>query len=669
MNPDHLPAPHPTFRVLGPVSVWDGESYQPLPASKPVSMLATLLTSPNEVTSNEFLLRAVWGDEADVDARSALRTCTTRLRKLLVRHNLGDDLIQTVSGGYRLRAGVEELDLLLFREHVVGSTRLEGVDPQVRALRGALDLWQGSLLCNVGSDVLHRGVVPLLEEERLQVLERIVDLLVRDGRDQEALAELQLLTRSHEGHERFALQLVGVLYRAGRREDALAECTRMKQYLSDELGLDPTPELTAAEMAILTGQPMVPGATAPPAPTATSLSVAAPAVDDTTGPAAAGPVASGVGDAGGTGGTVHLLRPAAVVEEQPPAPAPTLPTSRSLLGSSGFVGREDELDRLVNQLTGRDGVRSLCLLVGSPGVGKTSLALHAAARVAEHVAGHGAGGSVQAMVRMRDHDDRPRDREDVVADLAAQLGPGAHDTSTSPGLLLLDDAVREQDVAAIADAYPHRSVLITTGAPMLRLVRTHGALVHRVEELQMADALALLGRLLGPAGVAEDMLAAYDIVTHCWRNPLALRVFAATLQTRPAWGLSAAAQWLREDPVARLSGGAGDLSLAAYFDLAMLRLEPPLPDVVTRLSALDDDGFSLREAGDALDGDRFGPPHQHLDDLVNRGWLDELAPGTFRVDPLVRAFALRSPAPARGPSAVPVLRPCPALDPPQEGAR
>lgn len=617
----------PTFRVLGPLSVWDGETYQPLAASKPASMLATLLTSPNEVVSNDFLLRAVWGDEAEVEAKPALRTCTTRLRKLLVRHNLGDDLIQTVSGGYRLMAGVDELDLLLFRERVVSSTRLDSAAAQVSALRGALELWQGSLLCNVDSDVLHRGVVPLVEEERLQVLERIVDQLVSGGLDSEALAELQALTRSHEGHERFALQLVGVLYRAGRREDALAECTRIKQYLADELGLDPTPELTAAEMAILTGESLG----GPGAGTSDRIDRAEDA-ERTEDP----------GDTTPTG-TVHQLRPtpsgrpAAPAAAQPPLPDPGLP---ALAGSSGFVGRQEETDRLVQQLRSDPGSRAVCLLIGPPGVGKSSIALHTAARIAARTSDDPAPRTAgQALVRMRDAADLPRPLTDVLAEISAGGRPA--------GLLLLDDAAHEEDVAAIADAFPDRSILVTTGTPMLSLVRTHGALVHRVGPLAMADALALLGRLLGTNAVAEDMLAAYEIVSLCWRNPLALRVLAATLATRPSWGLSTAASWLGEDPVARLSDGSGALSLAAYADRAMRRLGDPLAQLVTELAALDLEDFSLGDVCDRLPGKCDA--HLDLSDLVDRGWLDELAPGRYRVDPFVRAFVGRAGASARSP--------------------
>lgn len=580
---DQSNACRPTFRVLGALSVQVEGEYVALPACKPGNMLAGLLVSPNEVTSNDFLSRVVWSDDSDVDTRAALRTCTTRLRKLLLRHNLGDELIETVPGGYRLKAGPADLDLLRFRELVATSVRMADADEQLTMLRDALNLWNGPVLCNVDSEVLHRGVVPLLEEERLQALERVIAVFRANGHDDAALAELQQLTRTYEGHERFALRLAETLNAVGRREDALAECRRIKGYLDDELGLEPTQELRELEVAILRGESSRPVAGSEAIPTAED------AVED----------------------------PAEEAIE-------AAPTSSGIAVQSGFVGREDSLAALTGVLTANPGAPALILVTGAPGIGKTALATAVAGRVKSTY-------PTAEVVALRTGG-RARPTDEVLEEVRFRVG-----SSYQRVLLVLDDAGDEGQVAEILNGLAGAAALVTASVDLLGLVRSHGAFVHRVRPMTDAEAFALLCSLLGDGRLVEDLTSAHELVRNGWGNPLVLRMIATLMQVRPSWSAQQCVAWLSDDPVLRLSSAGESMSLLKIYQQASDRLAPELRDTVELLANRPErtlgrkSSFSKTQARGLLNGST----DSLLPRLVTMGWLDEVSPDTFHFDRMI----------------------------------
>lgn len=580
----------PLFRVLGALSIRTDHGYEPLLTTRPTAMLAALLTSPNEITSHDFLVRAVWGDAADVDGRRALRTCTARLRKLLVRHGLDEGLIRSVPGGYRLCAGPQDLDLMLFRESVLDAGRLCDPDDQIAGMRRALDLWDGELLCNVESDVLHRGVVPLLEEERLQVCEQIVTLQLRHGRDADALKELQPLTRTHPGHENFARDLIGVLHRAGRREDALAECARIKTYLSDELGLDTSTEIGRLEMAVLNGEPV----DRPAAPVVVTHRDQAP---HTQPPA---PV---------FGAALPPDTTKTAAEQGSPLPAPRL-----------LVGRERDVERILGMMHAAAG-RGVGVITGPPGIGKSTLALAVASRIEPT--------GERVFVSMRDEQGRRRD----IASVLNQIG-NSGPPRPGPSLIVLD-AVDDLDQAhAVLDQFVGAATLLTAERSLLGLVRSHGAWLHRLRPLGTADAIELLCRLLGSETVHADVVNAHALVRLCAQHPLLLRAAGAFVQAHPHWGTAQCVQWLAADLVGRLSSGAmAPLSVAGYYDDAHARLPDASARSLDLLVADAPESFGVEAARRRL-GSLYP---SGVEQLLERGWLDEVAPGLFRVDEFVAA--------------------------------
>ncbi|HEX4931414.1 MAG TPA: BTAD domain-containing putative transcriptional regulator, partial [Gaiellaceae bacterium] len=96
-----------------------------------------------------------------------------------------------------------------------------------------------------------RAEIARLEGLRLQALEARFEAMMAVGRQSEAVGELQALVGLHPLDERLRAQLMVALYRSGRQAEALETYRIARQLLSDELGLEPSPELRALEQSIL----------------------------------------------------------------------------------------------------------------------------------------------------------------------------------------------------------------------------------------------------------------------------------------------------------------------------------------------------------------------------------------------------------------------------------
>ncbi|MFJ9329874.1 BTAD domain-containing putative transcriptional regulator [Streptomyces sp. NPDC101230] len=610
------------FQLLGPLALADGPDAVVLQPSKPVILLAALLLHANSTVSAEYLQRAVWGEDQPATAKAALQTCVLRLRRLFAKHGVTGTSIEAVPGGYRITAGPPTLDLLGFRDQVRRATAL-AADPEAElyTLKDALSLWQGSLLANVRSDVLHRDEVPRLSEERLCAVERVCDLLLGLGRCGEALVDLWTATRVYPGHERFHEQLIEALYRTGRQSQALAEYRRVKGFLLDELGVDPSPSLRQLELSILRGEDLGTG------------EAAVPAMD----PAPASRVIRGA--------TVPLpaAAPGAV-------PVPAVPH---------FTGREAEAVAMAARLTaapppGADGQRPLTVLVsGAPGIGKSALAHHVAHLVRDSFP---AG---RLLVRMTRADGHPRTADEVAAEVADALGPGR---AGERALLVLDDVVDADQVRpllapGVRTEGPDLAVVVTSRMGLGGLIATHGGWVHRLTAFTEAESYALLLAALGPERVEAEPRAARRLTALCGHFPAALRILTARLLTRPGLRLGDAVDWLGDDPLARLTlTDSPDHSVSGLFDRALGRLDPRLSEALLRIGTGPPEllgeptatkGPEAPERPADMDGGggtKSHPPvpEDVLEQLADAGLLEDGPPGPYRIHDLLRAHLRRT---------------------------
>ncbi|HZG03288.1 MAG TPA: BTAD domain-containing putative transcriptional regulator [Streptomyces sp.] len=337
------------FEVLGPVTVrTEDGSPVAVPGAKVRALLADLLVHHGRPVPVDRLVDDLWGDTPPGDPANTLQTKVSLLRRVLDRAEEGARaLVAYGPAGYALRVPDEAVDSGRFAA-LTARARRES-DPRARAslLADALRLWRGGAFADVRDAPFARAAIARLEEQRLTALEELAELRLETGEHVLPADELGDAVADHPLRERLRAAHMLALYRAGRQNEALDAYADIRRRLAEELGVDPGARLTALHQAILRQDPDL----APAAPAAATSPVTA------VGPAGTdAPVGTGAPDAAGVRPRTNL-------------PAPV----------SSLVGRREAVARVCALVAaGR-----LVTLTGPGGVGKTRLALEAAARLAD----------------------------------------------------------------------------------------------------------------------------------------------------------------------------------------------------------------------------------------------------------------------------------------------
>jgi DNA-binding SARP family transcriptional activator/ABC-type branched-subunit amino acid transport system substrate-binding protein len=240
------------FRVLGPLEAVDDAGAQlPLGGPKQRALFAYLVLEANRVVSTDKLIDQIWGDEPPDAARQTLFTYVSRLRKLL-----GTGRIQARAPGYVLQADRREVDALRFADRIQEAHQAA---PDRRAvadgLRDALGLWRGPALADIADFAALQPAIARLEEQHLTATEDLLQVELDLGLHREVLSTLDSLTREHPLRERLWTLLITALYRAGRQADALGAFHRARRVLAEELGIEPSAELTKLNQQVLQQDP------------------------------------------------------------------------------------------------------------------------------------------------------------------------------------------------------------------------------------------------------------------------------------------------------------------------------------------------------------------------------------------------------------------------------
>jgi DNA-binding SARP family transcriptional activator/streptogramin lyase len=233
------------YLILGPLEVRDGETEVELRGGQQRKLLAILLLHSGEAVSSDLLVEELWDGKPPGTAAKALQGYVSSLRK-----QLGQETVETVGGGYRLTVAPKDLDSGRFEELLAEARSLEPA-PAAAKLREALALWRGPALADFAYDDFARREIDRLDELRLGVIERRIDLELALGHHDDLVPELEGLVHSYPLRERLRGHLMVALYRCGRQAEALDAYRDARTALRDELGLEPSEELQALQRAIL----------------------------------------------------------------------------------------------------------------------------------------------------------------------------------------------------------------------------------------------------------------------------------------------------------------------------------------------------------------------------------------------------------------------------------
>ncbi|RKR92057.1 DNA-binding SARP family transcriptional activator [Micromonospora pisi] len=510
-------------RLLGPVEVLGPAGPALLVGARQRAVVGLLALKAGTVVPQWRLVDALWGQHPPRTAVKSLHSHVARVRSALTLCGLPDVLV-TRESGYALRLAPETVDAIRFEEFARrGRDALAAGAPEraVARLREGLGLWRHEVaLADAEPTGWGAAEVDRLSEVRLAAIEDRWDAELQLGRHVDAVGELERLLVEYPSRERLVALLMLALYRCGRQTDALDAYQRLRAGIAEEFGVDPGPELARLHTRILRRDP---GLDPEPAPV--------------TGPPAA-PVPAGPTGAG------RVVAAGMPTGTEPPA-GPPMPTPMQLPAPVGFfTGRAPELSLLDQLLDDPGGDLRLALISGPGGIGKTALAVQWGRRVA------GRFPDGQLFVDLRGHDREstlppghalshmlrslgvPADR--IPAELTEQASLYRSLLHGRRILIVLDNAGTADDVLPLVPASVGTMLVVTSRSAIAALNTHHAVCAVSLDVLPDHEALTVLTRLLGVGAVQRERAAAAELVRLCDRMPLALRIAAAKLASRPS---------------------------------------------------------------------------------------------------------------------------------------
>ncbi|MEZ0109728.1 DNA-binding SARP family transcriptional activator [Catenulispora sp. EB89] len=675
------------IRVLGTVAVEVGGVAVKLGPRQQRLVFGVLALEADRLVPVERLVDLVWPVSAPRTAEHAIRVCVSRLRSSLAAGGADpSDVAVTARGpGYVLEVDPVRVDAHLFRDLVDRARTAEDADA-VGLLDRALGLWRGPALADAAEDRVRDRLCAGLEESRLVAMEDRFDALLRLGGHRDVAAELVALARARPDRERLVGQVMLALHRSGQTGQALDAYRRTREYLREELGIQPGAALRGLEVGILRDDPAVraPAASvsrsaavvgaAPPvaagtAPTATIATTATNSTNATTirtavamVPAASEAVAEKAAAAERPATAENVLRTVPAVSALPAEPAaPTAtrhrphPVPAMLPASiSDFTGRAAHLRWLDGMIpdpaVSPTAAMPIAVIAGTAGVGKTALAVRWAHSVRDRfpdgqlyvdLHGYTPGEPVrpqQALSRFLRAAGVPA--EQVPVDVVEAAGMFRTLLADRRVLLLLDDVYAAEHVRPLLPASPGCLVVVTSRDRLDGLVARDSARRATLDVLPEPEALALLGRMAGPARVAAEPEAAAGLVHTCARLPLALRITAAHLAARPDRRLADhLADLGRGDLLGQLEiDGDTETAVGAAFDFSYTALKPGARRLF-RLMGLVPGADITAPAAAALADVPPAEAARLLDRLAAVHLVDQHRPGRYGMHDLLRRYA------------------------------
>ncbi|EWM10794.1 AfsR/SARP family transcriptional regulator [Kutzneria sp. 744] len=518
------------FRVLGRVELLDDAEWRRIGAAKWRSLLAVLLVERDRVVSNDRIAAELWGERQPRTVDNQIYGYVARLRRLL-----GPEQLVTQSPGYRLHVYAADTDagqFAVLAGRGRAALRSGDFESAARDLDAALELWRGNPYEDVPVSPMIRAEADRLAEARVDALEDWAEAQLARGEHGAVLARLADFITRHPLRERLRQTQMLALYRQGRQAEAIGVYIELRSLLAEELGVDPGGAVQRLYEQIVRADPAL-------------------AVRPTT---AVSPV--------------HQL-------------PPDIPD---------FTGRADTLAQVVDAVSSgsEDGPPPVTVLVGGPGVGKSSLAVHAAHAVRPRFA------DGQLYLDLGGTSVRPRDPAMLLAEVLGALGVRGEwvpdDLNARAALyrsllarrrmlLVLDDAADAGQVRPLLPPNGNCAVLITTRRSVADLP---GARHLELDVFAAAEARDLFTAIVGARRVEAEPEHAEAILRACGYLPLAIRISGGKLAGRAKWPLRALRERLDDESQRLDELRVGESGVRASFELSLRSL----PDDAARGFAL-----------------------------------------------------------------------------------
>jgi DNA-binding SARP family transcriptional activator len=587
-------------RLLGPVGVDVGGAARQLSGLRRKSLLAVMALHPNEVVSTDRLIDIVWGPRPPATAAKGLQNQVSYLRGVLGQ----EAPIAARGAGYVLELPAEAVDIGCAKALIRGiGDHMDHVEVAAR-LRSALDLWRGESLSDVAEVAWLSEQASRLEDLRMEAVQALVEARLGLGEHAELVAHLTQLVEQYPFREHLHRHLMLALYRSGRQADALAVFRRLHDTLDRELGIEPSQLLRDLEAA--------------------------------------------------------MLRQDAALDSSPPriVAAGVAPPAQLPLAAGTFTGRTSELRHLDSLLPAARPERAtrpvgvtVAIISGTAGVGKTSLALHWAHRIADRFPDgqlylnlRGFGPAAAAMdpgeaVRVLLDAFRIPDGQ-VPTSLDSQLALYRSILAGMSVLIVLDNARDEEQVRPLLPGVNASVVVVTSRNRLSGLVATEGAHPLTLNLPSVADSRAMLARRWGAERVAAEPGAVQDIIASCARLPLALAIATAEPIAAVDRPLAALAGQLRDTAATLDSFYSGDefADVRTVFSWSYQALSPQAAQLFRYLGLGPRRDCSLAAAASLV-----GLPHRRVrtlfTELIRAHLVTEPTPGWFTTHDLMHAYA------------------------------
>ncbi|WP_268253348.1 BTAD domain-containing putative transcriptional regulator [Streptomyces sp. MBT70] len=221
------------------------------------ALLLRLLLENGRTVGVERLCDDLWNGRPPPSAVSSVHAHISRLRAALEPgrgRRKQPQVLRTTPTGYALAFPPELLDSVRFERSVRQAQALADTGRAGEALQEVehgLAMWRGTPLVDARDHHFVEGESGRLQALKLSAEELRADLLLQEGRINEAITSAERLVERDPLREASWVVLMRALYFADRPAEALRRYAEVRALLARDLGLDPGPGLRETQMAVL----------------------------------------------------------------------------------------------------------------------------------------------------------------------------------------------------------------------------------------------------------------------------------------------------------------------------------------------------------------------------------------------------------------------------------